>query len=210
MARGVQEPDLDLADEEEVIAGMSQEALAADTRRALDPGGLVLLDVDRDGDELEESGDAGDVVAEEVAADVIGVVVGGEDAGESHAVGLEHLDDLARGIGRVDRDGFTAHPVADQVDEVHHLAGERITLGEVATGEELAEVQAVVGHDSRGSGDQSASLASRRSFEKTSTIGSRRPMRRCSRSMASSWSHRTSVTATPPSPARAVRPDRCR
>ena len=149
-------------------------------------------------------------MAEEVAADVIGVIVGGEHAGEAHPVGLEEAEDLARGVGRIDRDGLAARTVPDEVHEVHHLASYRVMVRDVAADKQLAEIKPVAGHDPSGSGDQSASLASRGSFENTSTIGSLSPIRRWRRSMASSWSQRTSVTATPPSPARAVRPDRCR
>ena len=160
-------------------------------------------------DLLEEPRNAGDLVAEQVAADVIGVVVGGEHSREAHAVGLEDGDDLLRCVRRVDGHRVAGLAIADQVDEVDHLAGQLVGGCEVAARQQLAEVQAVA-HVSSGWGDQSASLASRGSFEKTSTMGSRRPMRRWSRSMASSWSQSTSVTATPTSPARAVRPERCR
>ena len=37
-------------------------------------------------------------------------------------------------------------PVADQVDEVDHLPGDRVAGGEVPAGQQLAEVEAVVGH----------------------------------------------------------------
>ena len=50
---------------------------------------------------------------------------------------------------------MTASPlcaVADQVAEVHHLARHRVVGGEVPTREELAEVQAVVGHGPDGRG----------------------------------------------------------
>ena len=208
MARRVKQADPDLADPENFVALVRHEARTTDAGRALDPRRLELLHVNRDLDQLEELGDARYVVADEIAADVIGVVVGGEHTGEAHAVGLEDTDDLTWRVGGVDRDGVAALTVADEVDEVHHLAGERVTRCDVEPGQKLAEVKAFVGHGSSGSGDQFASFASRGSFEKTSTMGSRRPMRRWSRSMASSWSHKTSVTATPPSPARAVRPDR--
>ena len=210
VARSVQETDLDLADLEDIVALVGHEAVTAHARRALDPRDLVSVDVDRDLDLFEELGDAQDVPAEQVTADVIRVVVGGQHADEAHPVGLEDVDHLVRRVGGIDGDGLSTCTVPDQVHEVHHLAGQGIVDRDVAARQQLAEVKAVAGHALIGSGDQSASLARRRSFEKISTIGSWRPMRRWSRSMASSWSQRTSVTATPPSPARAVRPDRCR
>ena len=166
------------------------------------------MDVDRNLHQLEQIGDARDLVAEQVAPDVIGVVVGGQHAGEAHSLVREDVDHLARCVGGIDGDDLTSLAVTDQVDEVHHLESQGIADGEIAPCQQLAEVQAVAAHASIASGDQSANLARRGSFEKTSTTGSWRPMRRWSRSMASSWSQRTSVTATPTSPARAVRPDR--
>ena len=160
--------------------------------------------------QLQQLGDAHDGMTEEVAADVIGVIVGGEHTGEAHVIGLEESDYFPGGIGGVHRDGLATFPVPDEVHEIDHLASHGIVARKVAAGKQLAEVKAFPAHGSSGSGDQSASLVRRRSFENTSTMGRCNPMRRCSRSMASSWSHRTSVTATPPSPARAVRPDLCR
>ena len=81
---GVQETDGNLSDLEHIVTFVAHEACPPDTGRPLDPGDLIALDVDRDLDQLEEIGDARDVVAEQVAADVIGVVVGGEHAGEAH------------------------------------------------------------------------------------------------------------------------------
>ena len=49
-------------------------------------------------------------------------------------------------VRRVDDQRLAGLPVADEVHEVHHLAGDRVVGGEVAAGEQLAEVEAVVGH----------------------------------------------------------------
>ena len=144
------------------------------------------MDVDRHLDLFEEVGDANDLPAEQIATHVIGVVVGGQHAGEAHPFGREEGDHLVGSVGGIDCDGLADFTVPDQVYKVHHLASHRIAARDVAARQQLAEVQAVGGHALIGSGDQSASLARRRSFEKISTIGSRRPMRLCSRSMASS------------------------
>ena len=74
----------------------------------------------------EQLADAGDGVAHHVAADVIGVVVRGERADESHAVGREDVEqspDVVRGI---DGDRLAGLAVADEVHEVDHLARDRV------------------------------------------------------------------------------------
>jgi len=94
--------------------------------------------------QLQQPADPHDREAHHVAADVVGVVVGGEDAGEAHPVGGQDVEDLAGGVGRVDRHRLAGLPVADQVDEVQHLAGDRIGPGDVAPGQELSEIEAIV------------------------------------------------------------------
>src|ERR1017187_9683901 len=123
---------------------------------------------------------------EKVTAHVVGMMVCGQHAGEAHSVLRQDGENLARLVRGVDRYGFTARAISDEGDEIDHLAGDRIVVREVVSRQEMTEIEAVVAHVSSGSGDQSASLFSRRSFENTSTIGSRSPIRRCSRSTASS------------------------
>jgi hypothetical protein len=65
-------------------------------------------------------------VAHHVAAHVVGVVVGGERAGEAHAVGGEHVEEALDVVGRVDGHRLAGLAVADEVHEVHHLAGDRV------------------------------------------------------------------------------------
>ena len=67
-----------------------------------------------------------DLVAHHVAAHVVRVVVGGERAGDAHAVGGGDVEDAPHVVGGVDDDGLAGRPVADQVDEVDHLPGERV------------------------------------------------------------------------------------
>ena len=57
---------------------------------------------------------------------------------------VEHVEQALDVVGGVDHDRLAGLAIADEVDEVDHLAGDRIRAGEVATGEQLAEVQAVV------------------------------------------------------------------
>ena len=147
VARRVDEGDGDLAHHHRVAAGVGGEVVGRDTRGLGDPLDLVGLHVDRHLGELEEVGDARDLVAEQVPAHVVGVVVGGERAGEVHAVGGQDVEDGLRVVRRVDHHGLARLAVADQVDEVDHLLGDRIVLGDVHPGEDLAEVEAGgVGH----------------------------------------------------------------
>ena len=114
----------------------------------LDAPRFVALGVDAGFDALdpEELTDSLDGEAHHVAADVVRVVMRREDAGQAHAVGPCDLDELAHRVRGVYHQGLAGLPVADQVGEVDHLPGDRVLTREVATGEELAEVEALVAH----------------------------------------------------------------
>ena len=88
-------------------------------------------------------GDPLDAQAHHLPAHVIGVVVGREHTGESHPVGAQDLDELVDPVGRVDHHGLAGLAITDEVGEVDHLLGDPIGASEVATGEQLAEVQAI-------------------------------------------------------------------
>ncbi len=75
---------------------------------------------------------------------MVGVVVGDEHAAQVHVVGGEDVDEFRRPVGRVDRDRVTGLAVADEVHEVHHLPGDLVVVREIATREQLAEVQTVL------------------------------------------------------------------
>ena len=79
--------------------------------------------------------------AAEVAADMVGVVVGDEHVGEAHPVGAEDLDELADAVRGVDRDRLARLAVADEVHEVDHLLRDLVVAREVAAREQLAEVR---------------------------------------------------------------------
>ncbi len=88
----MQETDPDLADLDDIVARVGHEMIAPDPGRRLDPLDLSHVGVDRDLGQLQQLGDAHDGMAEQVAADVIGVIVGGEHTGEAHVIGLEESD----------------------------------------------------------------------------------------------------------------------
>ena len=96
--------------------------------------------------ECEELGKPFDRPTAHASAHVIGVVMSDEHVGEVQAVTLDDVDELAYAVGRVDRDRLAGFAVTDHVDEVHHLLCDLIVGGEVAAGEQLTEVQAVVVH----------------------------------------------------------------
>ena len=59
------------------------------------------------------------------------------------------VEQVPDAVGRVDQQGLAVLAVTDQIGEVDHLGRERIADGEVASGEQLAEIQAAgVGHPS--------------------------------------------------------------
>ena len=84
-----------------------------------------------------------DGVTHHLSANMIGVIVGCEHTGKFHVISGEHIDNALHVVGRIDGDGFAGLAIADEVDEVHHLPGERIGRRDVATSKQLAEIDAI-------------------------------------------------------------------
>ena len=132
------------ADLQHVATVVGHESVAADTGGPLDPGHLVGLDVDRHLHLLEQRADPLERPAAHLPAEMIRMEVGAQHTGESHAVGRQDVEQVLHGVGGVDRHRLAGLAVADQIDEVDHLAGHHVALGEVATGEQLPEIEPVV------------------------------------------------------------------
>src|SRR5207248_4036002 len=109
------------------------------------PVGFKGIDVDRHSCPLQQLCEALELEAHHRAADVVGVVMGDQYTGQVHVVGLEDVDQISGGVGRVDDDGVAGLAVADEVGEVAHLRGDHVAGREVAPREQLPKVQAV-GH----------------------------------------------------------------
>ena len=105
------------------------------------PLGLGGLHVNRHGLDRQQFGHALDLHAHHRATAVVRVVVGDERAHESHVVGLRDRHQVGDRVRRVDHDALAGRAIADQVREVDHLTGHRITDGEVAAREQLTEVE---------------------------------------------------------------------
>src|SRR5882762_307041 len=102
------------------------------------------VDVYRHADALEQFGKALELETHHRPAHVVGVVVRGKYARQVHAVGLEGIDQIVCGVGRIDHQAIARLPVADQIGEVAHLLGDHVVGREVAAGEQLPEVQPVI------------------------------------------------------------------
>ena len=145
VAGSVDACDVDGTDAQHVTRGTDAQMIRSDARGALDPRGLVLVHMDRHVMGGQEGRDSLDLVSEQGSADVVGVVVGDEDARDAHVVGLRGVDQIGHSIGRIDHETFPGGAVADEVREVDHLTGKGVVVREVASPEQLAEVQTVVG-----------------------------------------------------------------
>ncbi len=141
VARRVHELDLEVAHLDHVCARMLDELRFSDSGLARDPSRLVALHVHGDARVLEQVGDALDRVSHHPASDVVGMGMRDEHARKPHAVCCEQVEQTSDVVRRVDDDGLSCRPVADQVAEVDHLAGERVLVAEIAAREELAEVE---------------------------------------------------------------------
>ena len=105
--------------------------------------------MDRHIDLAQELGDSIDLVAHHRTADVIGMVMGGQNTGDLHAVGFNDFQKFINCVCGIDDDAFARVSVAQQIDEVHHLGCEAIAHCEVPSGEQLPKVEAVIGHTDR-------------------------------------------------------------
>ena len=79
-----------------------------------------------------------------ISAFVVGVMMGDQDPGQVHAVGLQRVGQVAGRVGRDDHHALAGFTVADQIGEIAHLRRNHVSGGEVAAGEQLTEVQAVL------------------------------------------------------------------
>ena len=75
---------------------------------------------------------------------MVGVVVSRKDTGDSHVLSSDQVDELSGGVRRVDEHAVAGYSVADRVDKVDHLLGELVSLREVASGQELTEVETII------------------------------------------------------------------
>ena len=103
---GVDALDLHPSDANDVAAVVLNEMVGPDAGGLLDPGSLVTVDVNRDVEPFEQTRHALDAVAHHRAADMIGVVVGGQHAGDAHAVGGGDVDQVVDSVGRIDHHAF--------------------------------------------------------------------------------------------------------
>src|SRR5690242_8671794 len=74
-------------------------------------------------------------------ADVVRVMMRGQDSGDAQVLGREEIEDAADVEGGIDEEHLAGHAISDDVDEVRHLLRGRVTTGEVTTGEQLAKVE---------------------------------------------------------------------
>ena len=101
------------------------------------------------------------------AADVVGVVVGDQDARQSHAVGFQGVHQFAGRIRGIDHHRVTGFAVTDQIREIAHLGGDHVAGGEVVPGEQLFEVEPVVSHAQMVSGARQHLVSGRRRLIET-------------------------------------------
>jgi hypothetical protein len=84
-----------------------------------------------------------DLVAEQIAANVIGMVMRRERAHDLHAIlacGVNQPTYIPRGV---DDHTFIRRSIADEVAEVEHLLSDRVGRGEVTACEKLFEVETI-------------------------------------------------------------------
>ena len=148
VARGVDQFDADLAHLHDIAAAVAHQLGVGEMRDLLDELGLGALHMNRHGCEFEQLLHTLDGITHHLSTHMVGVIVGGDGTDEFHAVIGEHLEDAGDVVGGVDHNGLTGLAVTNEVDEVDHLLSQRISAGDVAARQQLAEVQTVRGLDS--------------------------------------------------------------
>ena len=145
VTRGVDQLDRDVTDLHHVTAAVTHQLGVGEMGDLLDELRLGGLHMHGHRRQLEKILDSLDGVPHHLAAHMIGVVVGGDGSDKMHAIGGQHLEDSGHVVGGVDHNGLTGLAVSHEVHEVDHLLGQRVGAGDVATRQQLAEVQAVRG-----------------------------------------------------------------
>lgn len=140
MAGGVHEIDRERTDLDRVAPAMRNEMGGSDTRRTGDPWNLVFVDVHGNVAIIQQLGDSCDGVAHHVATYVVCVIVAHKDTLHAHPVGAGKVQDFLRRVSRVDDEALLGLNVPDQIDVVRHLRRETVVLCEVATRQELSEI----------------------------------------------------------------------
>ena len=74
-------------------------------------------------------------VSEQIAADMVGVVVRRQRADDLHVVSFDHVAHVVDRVARIDQHAFAGNLVANRLDEVGHLAIDRVLLAEVPAGQ---------------------------------------------------------------------------
>lgn len=144
----VQQLDVDRADTDLVAVGVSGEVACRDPGDARNPLHLMFVHVNGYGNAFEQICQTWQGEAHHLAADMVGMVVCDQDAGDPHPVGFGSIDEIGCRVGGIDDKAVACLAVADQVREVTHLRRDRITNGPITAGQQLAKVQTVCGHTS--------------------------------------------------------------
>jgi hypothetical protein len=140
MSRCVNELDFDFTEAQPIPAVVEREVGIGYPCHEADALGLRFLNVHLHALQFEESSEPLDIVTEEITADVIGMIVGGEGADQLHVVLFGGVDEILDVPSRIHHDGLPGRAIPDEVAEVDHLSGNRIPTGEVPPGKELAKV----------------------------------------------------------------------
>ncbi len=143
MTRRMNQFDADLSHLHNIASAMTHQLGIGEMGDLLDELGLGGLHMHRYGCEFEQFLHALDGVTHHFSAHMVWVIVGGDGSNEMHAIGGKHLKDAGNVVGRVDHDGLTGLAVAHQVHKVDHLLGQWVGAGNIATRQQLAEIQTV-------------------------------------------------------------------
>ena len=144
--RGVNELDLHITEFEDGATVHLAQITVRYSGDDLEAVGFVPIDPDRHPLTLEQLGQTVDLEAEEIAADVVRMVMGHQGADHLVAVFRRPVEQPHNIPGRVDDDRLAAGRITDQVHEIGHLPRHRMGGRNLLAGQQLLEVERIVSH----------------------------------------------------------------
>ena len=146
----VNELDRDIANHHNIAAAVSDEIGVGKVRDLAHVFGFFGLHMNRHRNNVEQFVHTFDGVAHHFSTDMVRVIMGGQHTSEFHVIGRKHIDNSLHVVGRIDGHRLARLAIANEIDEIDHLAGQGIVGGNVTPSEQLAEIEAIgcggVGH----------------------------------------------------------------
>ena len=136
----MKQADFNVANKDIIAAVVLCEVAVGKTRHLFHPFTFDLIHMHFDGPHRNEIGQAGNVVAENIATDMVGMIMRHQRSSQPHALVLSHLEDARDVPGWINHHANLLFVVAYQIDEVGHLRCKVIRRRKIAARKKLSNV----------------------------------------------------------------------